>query len=49
MQMLLYDEEHIIETDIQIKLYSDGTVTRNLPPKSESSLLKYLTWKDESI
>jgi hypothetical protein len=49
MQMLMYDEENIVETDIQIKFSEEGTVTRNMPTKDESALLKYETWQDEII
>jgi hypothetical protein len=49
MQMLMYDEENIVETDIQIKFSEEGTVTRNMPAKDESALLKYETWQDEII
>jgi hypothetical protein len=34
-QILLYDEEQIVENDIYIKIYSDGTVTRRLPSREE--------------
>ena len=49
MQMLIYDEENIVETDIQIKFSEEGTVTRTMPTKDESALLKYETWQDEII
>jgi hypothetical protein len=47
--MLMYDEEKIVETDIQIKFSKEGTVTRTMPTKDESALLKYETWQDEII